>query len=61
LHDPKRTGRVAFAKRAIPTPARPALARFQSGDRPTMVFDPEIHLENDALRELRLLWDELYA
>jgi para-nitrobenzyl esterase len=53
-------GWVAFAKTGDPnTSALPHWPAYQTETRPTMVFDDEIRLENDPLRELRTLWDEL--
>jgi para-nitrobenzyl esterase len=51
---------VAFAKTGDPnTPAMPRWEPFNAQTRPTMVFDHEISLQNDPLRELRTLWDDL--
>jgi para-nitrobenzyl esterase len=53
-------GWVAFAKTGDPnTAALPHWQPFNADTRPTMVFDREIALESDPLRELRTLWDEL--
>jgi para-nitrobenzyl esterase len=53
-------GWVAFAKTGDPnTPELPRWEPFNAQTRPTMVFDREIALENDPLREQRALWDDL--
>jgi len=53
---------VAFAKTGDPNTSEiPHWPTYDSKTRPTMIFDSEIRLENDPLRELRELWDELYA
>jgi para-nitrobenzyl esterase len=51
---------VAFAKTGNPnTGDNPAWPAFDAKKRPTMVFDHETRMENDPLRELRTLWEEL--
>jgi len=53
---------VAFAKTGDPNTSEiPRWPVYDAQDRPTMIFDNEVRVENDPLRELRLLWDELYA
>jgi para-nitrobenzyl esterase len=51
---------VAFAKTGDPnTKEIPHWPAYDAKTRPTMIFDNEVRLENDPLRELRMLWDEL--
>ena len=51
---------VAFAKTGNPnTGDNPAWPAFEPTKRPTMVFDHQTRVENDPLRELRTLWEEL--
>ena len=53
---------IAFAKAGDPnTPEIPHWPAYDSHARPTLVLDKDTRVENDPLRELRLLWDELYA
>jgi para-nitrobenzyl esterase len=53
---------VAFAKTGDPnTDAIPRWEPFNAQTRPTMVWDHEVTLEHDPLREQRTLWDELRA
>jgi para-nitrobenzyl esterase len=53
---------IAFAKTGDPnTPEIPHWPTYNPQERPTLIFDQEITVENDPLRELRLLWDELYT
>jgi para-nitrobenzyl esterase len=53
---------VAFARTGEPNTAEiPRWAAYDAQTRPTMLFDNEIRLERDPWRELRQLWDELYA
>jgi para-nitrobenzyl esterase len=53
---------VAFAKTGDPnTPEIPAWPAYDPQTRPTMIFDGEITMQNDPLRELRTMWDELHA
>jgi para-nitrobenzyl esterase len=55
-------GWIAFAKTGDPNTAElPQWPTYEPVNRPTMVFDHEIRMQNDPLRELRLLWDELYT
>ena len=50
---------ISFAKTGDPnTPEIPRWPAYDSAKRPTMIFDTEIRIENDPLRELRMLWDE---
>jgi para-nitrobenzyl esterase len=47
---------IAFAKTGAPnTPKLPRWTPYNSGDRPTMVFNNESRVENDPLREQRLV------
>jgi para-nitrobenzyl esterase len=53
---------VAFAKTGNPnTPEIPHWPAYDAEARPTMIFDNEIKMENDPLRELRTMWNELHA
>jgi para-nitrobenzyl esterase len=53
---------VAFAKTGDPnTDVNPRWPAYDSQTRPTMVWDSEVTLEHDPLRELRTLWDDLRA
>jgi para-nitrobenzyl esterase len=53
-------GWVAFAKTGDPnTSELPRWPAYEASTRPTMIFDTQIKLEHDPLRELRELWDEL--
>lgn len=55
-------GWIAFAKTGDPNTAElPKWPTYEPVNRPTMVFDHEIRMQNDPLRELRELWDELYT
>jgi para-nitrobenzyl esterase len=47
---------IAFAKTGVPdTPKLPRWTPFNAADRPTMVFDNESRMENDPIREQRLV------
>jgi para-nitrobenzyl esterase len=47
---------IAFAKSGVPnTPKLPRWTPFNSSDRPTMVFNNESKVENDPLREQRIV------
>jgi para-nitrobenzyl esterase len=51
---------VAFAKTGDPNhPDLPHWSTYEPTTRPTMVFDAEINMQPDPLRELRELWEEL--
>lgn len=51
---------VAFAKTGDPNTAEnPPWPAYDATTRPTMIFDHEIRVEDDPLRELRTLWQEL--
>jgi len=53
---------VAFAKTGNPNiPGLPEWLAYTPETRPTMIFDQACRVENDPLRELRLLWDEIMA
>ena len=51
---------IAFAKSGDPNCSKvPNWPAFNPETRPTMNFDLECRLENDPLKELRLMWDEI--
>ena len=51
---------VAFAKTGNPNCAEiPNWPAYDKSKRATMVFDTEIVMQNDPLREMRMLWEEL--
>jgi len=53
-------GWVAFAKTGDPNNAAlPHWPAYDADKRPTMVFDRDIELLNDPLREMRTIWNEL--
>lgn len=53
---------VAFAKTGNPNAAElPPWPAFTPETRATMIFDQQCRVENDPLRELRMLWEETRA
>jgi para-nitrobenzyl esterase len=53
---------VAFARTGNPNhPGIPPWPIYAPDTRPTMVFDTETRVENDPLRDLRLLWEGMPA
>ena len=53
---------VAFAKTGDPNnPEVPHWPAYETDHRPTMIFDSVVTCEQDPLRELRTMWDELHA
>jgi len=53
---------IAFAKTGDPNNAEiPHWPAYDTEARATLILDRETRVENDPLRELRVLWDELYA
>ena len=53
---------VAFAKTGNPNAAGlPEWPAFTSETCATMIFDQQCRVENDPLRELRMLWEETRA
>ncbi|HMG35873.1 MAG TPA: carboxylesterase/lipase family protein [Blastocatellia bacterium] len=59
LADKMASAWVAFAKTGNPNATGlPQWPAYNPDTRATMIFDKDVRVENDPLRELRLLWDE---